>query len=57
MGTQSHEVLDNTYNIETEWNDKDKNGRVDFGEVEVTLVVRDINGTIISKQNLQGAVQ
>lgn len=57
MGNQSHEVLDNTYNIETEWNDKDRNGRVDLGEVEVTLVVRDINGTIISKQNLQGAVQ
>ena len=57
MEKQSHEVLDNVYNVEPNWNDKNKNGKVDLGEVEVTLVVRDTSGTIISKQNLQGAVQ
>jgi hypothetical protein len=57
MRRQSTEVLDNTFDINTAWNDRNKNGKIDFGEVDVTLVVRDQAGTVISKHNLQGEVQ
>ena len=57
LSKESYKVLDNTVNMDTTWNDLNKNGRVDMGEVEVTLVVKDQYGTIITKKDIQGELQ
>ena len=41
MQRQAPQVADNTFDIQTSWNDKDHNNRVDAGEVEVKLRVKD----------------
>ena len=57
LSKESYKVLDNTVNMDTTWNDLNKNGKVDMGEVEVTLVVKDQYGTIITKKDIQGELQ
>lgn len=57
MEKQSHEVLDNSVDVETSWADTNRNGKVDFGEVVITLVGRNINGEEEFRTTLQGAVQ
>ena len=54
---QSPEVMDNTVEINPTWSDKNKNNRIDFGEVGVTLVVKDQYGNRISTENLQAQLQ
>lgn len=57
LSGETFKVLDNTVNMSTTWNDVNRNGIVDLGEVEVTLVVKDIDGKVITKQNIQGDLQ
>lgn len=57
LSKESYKVLDNTVNMDTTWNDLNRNGKVDMGEVEVTLVVKDQYGTIITKKDIQGELQ
>lgn len=57
LAKESYKVLDNTINIEPKWTDRDNNGKVDLGEVDVTIVVKDQNGKTLTTQDLQGALQ
>lgn len=57
LSGESLKVLDNTVNMDTTWNDLNKNGRVDLGEVEVTIVVKDQENKILTKKNIQGELQ
>lgn len=57
LSGESLKVLDNTVNMDTTWNDLDRNGRVDLGEVEVTIVVKDQENNILTKKNIQGELQ
>lgn len=57
MKKQAPEVLDNTFDIDPTWKDTDKNGKIDFGEVGITLVVKDQYGDVIHKENITSAVQ
>lgn len=41
MQRQAPQVADNTFDVQTSWNDKDHNNRIDAGEVEVKLRVKD----------------
>lgn len=41
LAKESYKVLDNTVNFEVQHNDRDKNGRIDAGEVVLTVVVKD----------------
>lgn len=54
---QAPEVLDNTFDIDPTWKDTNKNGKIDFGEVGITLVVKDQYGDVIHKENITSAVQ
>lgn len=57
LSGESLKVLDNTVNMDTTWNDLNKNGRVDLGEVEVTIVVKDQDNNILTKKDIQGELQ
>lgn len=57
LSQQSIQVMDNVLEVTPTWNDKDKNGRVDFGEVVITVVTKDQYGKVLSTDELQGAVQ
>jgi hypothetical protein len=57
LSGESLKVLDNTVNMDTTWNDLNKNGRVDLGEVEVTIVVKDQDNKILTKKDIQGELQ
>ena len=57
MKKQAPEVLDNTFDIDPTWKDTNKNGKIDFGEVGITLVVKDQYGDVIHKENITSAVQ
>ena len=57
MKKQAPEVLDNTFDIDPTWKDTNKNGKIDFGEVGITLVVKDQYGTEIHRENITSAVQ
>ena len=54
---QAPEVMDNTIEINPTWKDSDKNHRIDFGEVGVTLVIKDQYGNRVSTENLQAQLQ
>lgn len=41
LAKESHKVLDNQVNLEVEHKDRDANGKVDAGEIELTVVVKD----------------
>lgn len=57
LSGESLKVLDNTVNMDTTWNDLNRNGRVDLGEVEVTIVVKDQENNILTKKDIQGELQ
>lgn len=44
LAQESHKVLDNTVNLDVRHNDRNRNGKIDAGEVEVILKVKDQYG-------------
>ena len=52
MRRQAPQVGDNTFDIEPSWNDRDRNGRIDAGEVEVKLRVKDISDNVLGTYSL-----
>lgn len=52
MKNQMKEVADNTVEFSTQWTDKNHNGKKDFGEMTVTIVVKDQYGKEIRKEPL-----
>lgn len=57
LSKEATKVADNTVNMETVWNDKNKNGVIDLGEVYVTLVVKDQNGQTLVNKDISKELQ
>lgn len=52
MKNQIKEVADNTVEFSTQWTDKNHNGKKDYGELTVTVVVKDQYGNKIREEPL-----
>lgn len=52
MKQKMKEVADNTVEFSTQWTDKNHNGKKDFGEMTVTIVVKDQYGNKIREEPL-----
>jgi Ca2+-binding EF-hand superfamily protein len=52
LAKESYKVLDNTVNLEVEHKDKNGNGKIDAGEMVLTVIVKDQYGNEMKKETL-----
>ena len=57
LSKEARKVLDNTVDMEPVWNDKNKNGVMDLGEVYVTLVVKNQYGETLVNKDISKELQ
>lgn len=57
LADESLKVMDNTVNLTPTWTDKNKNGKIDLGEVGLTLVVKNQYGEVMMRKDISAELQ
>jgi hypothetical protein len=52
LAQESYKVLDNVVNLDVKHNDKNGNGKIDAGEIELTVILKDQYGKTLTTQSI-----